>query len=171
MVSGNWFNNDGLYLEYGTAKPTIDVAGEYKTYGDMREINIRLDLTTLTTTPAIISQNLKFPNGMRIARIEVIADTAATSGGTPTLDLGLQKDDRTTELDYNGLIAALALTSIDALGETNSLVVGSTGAGALMGTVLTDVGAYLTANSNSATYTAGVLNIRIFLYGRGTITQ
>jgi len=169
MSSGSWMNADGLYLQFGTSKPAVDVAGEYKTYGDMREINIRLDLTTLTTTPTIISQNLKFPTGMRIARIEVISDVAATGAGA-TLDLGLQKEDRVTELDYNGLLSAVALTAFDAVGETNSYTAGVAGAGVLVGTSTTEVG-YLTANSNAAVYTAGALDIRIFLYGRGTITQ
>lgn len=170
MSSGTWMNNDGLFLEFGTTKSTVDPAGEYKTYGDFREINIRLDLTALTSTPVIISNNLKFPTGERIARVDVISDVAATGAGA-TLDIGLKKDDRSTELDYNGLVAALPLASIDAVGETTSLTAGATYAGALLGTSTTDVGAYLTANYNTAAFTAGAVNVRIFLYGRGTISQ
>lgn len=169
MSSGSWKNSDGLYLEFGTTKQAVDVAGEYKTYGDFREINIRLDLTTLTSTPAIISQNLKFPTGCRIAQVTVITDTAATGTGA-TLDLGLQAEDRSTEIDYNGLIAALPLTSMDAVGETSAITVGSTGAGALLGTSTSSVG-YLTANYNTAAFTAGAVDIRVFYYGRGVITQ
>lgn len=169
MTTGNWLNSDGLYLEFGTTKATVENVGEYKTYGDMSEINIRLDLTTLTSTPVIISQTQKFPTGMRIARVDVISDTAATGTGA-TLDIGLQKEDRSTELDYNGLVAALPLTSVDSVGETTSSTVGSTYAGALIGTSTTDVG-YLTANYNTHTFDTGTANIRIFLYGRGTITQ
>lgn len=170
MSTGNWYNSDGLYLQYGTSKSTVEPVGEYKTYGDFREINVRLDLTTLTSSAAIIANNLKFPIGMRIAQINVITDTAATGTGA-TLDIGLQKDDRSTELDYNGLVAALPLTSLDSVGETTSITVGGTGAGALLGTTLTDVGSYLTANYNTAAFTAGTVDVRIFLYGRGTITQ
>lgn len=172
MSSGNWNNGDGLYLEFGTTKSAVDPAGEYKTFGDFREINVRIaDLTTLTSTPAIISQNFKFPTGERIARIDVIADVAATSAGAATLDIGLQKDDRTTELDYNGLVAALPVTSIDLVGESTALTAGATFGGALLGTSTTDIGAYLTANFNTSAFTAGAVNVRIFLYGRGTITQ
>lgn len=169
MSSGNWLDADGLYHEFGTTKAAIDVAGEYKTYGDMREINVRLDLTGLTSSPVIISQNLRFPTGLRIARIDIISDVAATGSGA-VLDLGLQKEDRSTEIDYNGLIAALPLANVDLVGETTSLTAGSTYAGALIGTSTTDVG-YLTANYNTAAFTAGAVDIRIFLYGRGTITQ
>lgn len=171
MSSGTWMNGDGLFVEFGTTKVAIDPVGEYKTYGDFREVNVRIpDMTVLTSSAAIISNNFKFPIGERIARVDVITDVACTGAGA-TFDLGLQKDDRSTELDYNGLVAALPLASIDAVGETTSLTAGSTYAGVLLGTSTTDVGAYLTANYNTAAFTAGALNIRIFLYGRGTITQ
>lgn len=170
MSSGNWLDADGLYHEFGTTKPAVDVAGTYSTLGDMREINVRIaDLTTLTSSPVIISQNLKFPKELRIARIDVITDTAATGTGA-TLDIGLVQEDRTTAIDADGLVAALPLTSIDAVGETTSLTVGSTYAGALIGTSTSNIG-HLTANYNTAAYTAGALDIRIFLYGRGTISQ
>lgn len=170
MSSGTWYNSDGLELEFGTTKSAIDPAGEYKTYGDFREINIRIpDLTTITASPAIISNNLKFPIGMRIARIDIISDVAATGAGA-VLNLGLIGEDRSTQIDYDGLIAAIPLANIDAVGETTSLTVGSTYAGALLGTSTTSVG-YLTADYDTAAFTAGAVDIRIFLYGRGTITQ
>lgn len=174
MTSGSWFDGDGLYRQYGTAKATSEVAGEYKTYGDMREINLRIpDLTAVGSTSAagagIISNNVKFPTGLRIARIDIISDVAATGSGA-VLNLGLIGEDRTTEIDFDGLIAALPVTSFDTVGETTSLTVGSTYAGALLGTSTSSVG-YLTADYDTAAFMAGALNIRIFLYGRGTITQ
>lgn len=171
MSTGNWMNADGLYLEFGTTKATTENVGEYKTYGDFREINVRIpDLTAIGSSATILSQGLKFPTGTRIARVDVITDTLATSSGSAVLNIGLIKEDRSTELDYNGLVAAIPLTSIDTAGETTSLVVGSTYAGALIGTSTTDVG-YLCADYDTAAFTAGALNVRIFLYGRGTITQ
>lgn len=174
MSSGNWYNSDGLYLEYGTTKPTIDVAGEYKNFGDLREVNIRLaDLTTVPVSSAagagIISQNFKFPTGCRIQRIEVVSDVAAT-GTNAVLNLGLIQEDRSTEIDFDGFIAALPLTSFDTVGETTVLTAGSTYGGALLGTSTTLVG-YLTADYDTAAFTAGALNIRIFYYGRGVVTQ
>lgn len=167
---GSWMNNDGLYLEYGTTKSAIDPAGEYPTTGDFREINIRIpDMTTITASPAIISQGFKFPTEMRIARVDIISDVAVT-GTNAVLNLGLIREDRTTQLDYDGLIAAIPTTSLDAVGETTSLTVGATYAGALIGTSTSNVG-YITADYDTAAFTAGAVNIRIFLYGRGTITQ
>lgn len=169
MSSGNWTNSDGLYIEFGTSKPAVDVAGEYKTYGDFREINARIDLTTLTSSGTIISQNLKFPKELRIARVDVISDTAATGSGA-TLDIGLMKEDRSTELDYNGLVAALPVASLATVGTITSLSTGTASAGALIGTSTSSVG-YLTANYNTTAFTAGTVDVRIFLYGRGVITQ
>lgn len=174
MSTGNWKNSDGLYLEFGTTKAAVDPAGEYKTYGDFREINVRLDLSTLTSStsaPVIISNNLRFPSGERIARVDLISDTAIT-GTSGTLDIGLIKDDRVTELDFNGLISAYTVAAAATVGTSTSVTAGTTYAGALLGTSIAaaDGGGYLTANWNT-TQTVGTLNIRIFLYGRGTITQ
>ena len=174
MTTGTWGttgNADGLYIEYGTTKATTENVGEYKTYGDMREVNVRIpDLTLIGSGATVLARTLKFPAGVRIARVDVIADTAAT-GTNAVLNIGLIKDDLSTELDYNGLVAAIPVTSIDAAGETTSLTAGATYAGALLGTTLTDVGGYLTADYDTAAFTAGALNVRIFYYGRGTITQ
>lgn len=174
MSSDSWMNADGLYLEQGTRKAAVDVAGEYKTYGDMREVNLRIDdMTTLGTAAAIISQNFRFPKGCRIARVDVITDTACT-GTNAVLNLGLIQEDRTTAMTgttpAQAFIAALPVTSMDAVGETTSLVVGSTYAGSFIGTSPVEVG-YITADYDTAAFTAGALNIRIFYYGRGTITQ
>jgi hypothetical protein len=44
MVSGNWLNQDGLYLQYGVTKAVPEVAGDYLAYGDTREIALTLNL-------------------------------------------------------------------------------------------------------------------------------
>lgn len=157
----SWYNADGLYLKYGTDKATANNGGEYKTFGQLRSIEFKLDLTTLTSTPTIINDIEFMPKGVRIEQVDVVADAAATGTGA-TLDIGTIKTDRSTEIDYNGLIAALPLTSIDSTGEKTANNVGSTYAGALIGTTTgTDVG-YFTANYNTAAYTAGSAFIRVF---------
>lgn len=169
-MANTWKNNDSLYLKYGTALQTAQTAGEFRTNAEMRELWINLDLTTLTSSAAIIADTTFFPTTMRIAEIVVMTHTAATSSGSATLDIGLQKTDRSTEIDYNGLVAAMPKTSIDLAGETNTLHAGDTYAGALMGTATTDVG-YLTANYNTAAFTAGVVRVRVRYYGYGTISN
>lgn len=161
---GTWTNNDGLYIRFGTTEATPTTAGEFPTmvYGQHTS-EIRLTATSLTATAAIQSNSVVIPSGATIARIEVIAETACTSGGSATLNVGLSRLDRTTELDYDGLIAALALTSMDAAGETTALTKVSTSAGALLGTELANAG-LLTADYDTAAFTAGVVLVRIFWY-------
>jgi len=159
---GSWNNSDGLYLKYGTDKADPNTAGEYRTNGALREIEVKITLTDLTSTAAIISDAVFFPK-MRIEEVEIVTHTAATSAGSPTLDVGLIQTDRSTEIDYEAFANAVALTAIDAAGEKTVLRVGSTGAGQLIGTTTSNVG-YLTANYNSAAYTAGVIYVRVRYY-------
>lgn len=152
-------NADSLYLKYGTERATANKVGEYRTNASLREVEATIDLTTLTASPVIISDVTFFPLA-RFEEVVIVATTAATSSGSATLDIGFQRTDRSTELDYNGLVAALAKTAYDAAGEKNTINVGSTGAGALLGTTTTNVG-YLTANYNTAAFTAGIIKVRI----------
>ena len=93
---------------------------------------------------------------------------AVTSGGAPTLDLGLIRTDRSTEIDFDGFVAAATLAQLDGgigvrrlyLKEaTDSIPVPAVG-GALLGTTTTNTG-YLTLRVNTANFTAGVLKVRI----------
>lgn len=160
---GTWMNGDGLFVKLGTSEGTVGNAGEYTTLGPLRHIEVTIPaLTALTTTPAILDDNTWLPKNARIERVDLVTVTAATSAGSATLDIGLQKEDRSTQLDYDGLVAALAKTAYDAAGETNQINVGSTGAGALIGTSLTDTKGYITANYTTAAFTAGKLVVRIY---------
>src|SRR5258706_1099289 len=38
MVAGTWYNQDGLYLQYGTQKQVPEIGGEYLVYGETREV-------------------------------------------------------------------------------------------------------------------------------------
>lgn len=38
MVAGTWYNQDGLFLQYGTQKPVPELGGDYLVYGETREI-------------------------------------------------------------------------------------------------------------------------------------
>lgn len=162
-MATNWFNADGLYVKFGTNEATPGVAGEYGflTDGNVHVIEVRIsDLTTLTdSTQNILDQNVWLPDNARIEWIDVINTTAAT-GTNAVLDLGLIRFDQSTELDYDGLLADAPRTDWDALGETKHYMVGVTGAGALMGTVLTQPG-YLVATYDTAAFTAGAISIRI----------
>jgi hypothetical protein len=50
MSAGNWLNNDGLNLNFGTTKALPEIAGDYVMYGDQREIEVYLNLAPDTVT-------------------------------------------------------------------------------------------------------------------------
>jgi hypothetical protein len=50
MVSGTWFNQDGLYLQYGTQKAVPEVGGDYLIYGETREIEQLIPLVPYQLT-------------------------------------------------------------------------------------------------------------------------
>ena len=157
-----WYNSDGLYVKFGTEEATAGKVGGYRTAGPVQMVEVFLsDLTTLTSSAVILDYNAVMPKGARIEKIEVFVQTAATSGGSATLNLGLVRTDTTTNVSDTALINALALTSIDAAGETTSIVVGGTGAGSSLGTSLANNG-YITAKYGTAAFTAGAVRIRIY---------
>lgn len=165
IMTAPYRNADGLNIFYGTDEAHQGRAGEYDLDGPLHITEVVIqDLTKIASAggaDSVLDYNTTIPKGARIDRVSIIAETAATSGGSATLDFGLIGTDLTTELDYNGFIAALAKTAYDAAGETNDITVGSTGAGALIGTTLTTNG-LMTANYNTAIFTAGKLILRVY---------
>jgi hypothetical protein len=157
-----YLDNSGLYVKIGPEVAVPQAGGEYKTYGELREVEFKLDLTKLTATPAIVpgADNIFIPAGVRIEEVTVVNETAAATG--VSIDLGLQQTNRSTEIDYNGILAACVTADFNALGEKITYTQGSSTIGALVtaGTTGTLPG-YLTANSTSTLYTTGVLIIRI----------
>lgn len=159
----NWTNGDGLYVKFGQNEATVGTVGEYDTKGLERVVEAVITLTSLGTAAARLDETVTIPSGVRISKIKVINETAATSGGSATLNVGLQRNDRSTELDYDGLIAAAALATFNAAGETIEITNGSTGAGALVGTTTAYPG-YLTADYDTAAFTAGKIRVQVFYY-------
>lgn len=156
----SWYNNDGLQLFYGVDKTTTEAAGEYRTNGPLREIEVRIDLTSLATGSQTILSNTVFFPKMRVEEVTLEVQTAATSGGSATLDVGLISTDRSTEIDYDGFIAAEVLTAINTAGKRITYVNGTSKAGALIGTTTATVG-HLVAKAGTAVFTAGVVYVRI----------
>lgn len=48
MVAGNWTNQDGLYLQFGTQKAVPEIGGDYLAYGETREIESYVGLVPFT---------------------------------------------------------------------------------------------------------------------------
>lgn len=159
----NWTNSDGLYVKFGQNEATVATEGEYSTKGLERVVEVVLDLTTLATGAARIgSETATIPTGVRITKIKVINEIAATGSGA-LLNLGIQKLDRTTEGDYDGLLAVAPRTDWDLAGETKEYIIGVTGVGALVGTTTTYAG-YLTADYDTAAFSAGKVRIQVSYY-------
>lgn len=181
MSSGNWLNADGLYLEFGTTKSTVQDVGEYTGHDGRSVVEIGLDLTTLTTTPTIISQTLFFPpaggtsgansNVWIIERVTLNVDTAVT-GSSGLLRVGLIQDDRaTTPTNYaQAFINSETIANMATVGDAllyvgaDSIPAGSGQRGILIGTTPAAATGpyYITANLTSGTFTAGKVRIRIF---------
>lgn len=157
----SWFNNDGLLVKFGTEKTVPNLAGEYKTTGALREIELKINLTALTSSQVIQSDQTFVPANAKIEEVELVATTAATSGGAPTLDVGMIQTDRTTIVSNTGFTAAVALATLTPIGAKQVLRPGSAGAGAFVGTTVGTLPGYIVARANAATYTAGVLLVRI----------
>lgn len=158
-----WLNSDGLYLKYGTERATPSIGGENIVDGQMREITVEIDLTTLTATETILADNIFFPAGARVAEVKVVTHTAAATG--TAIDLGLiAVSNRSTEVDYDGFLAAFPTASMNAAGETTTLVVGSTYAGALIGATNATVGHISASRTDATAFTAGVIYVTIRYY-------
>lgn len=156
----SWVDNTGLLNKYGTEQTVTSTGGEYKTFGEAREIEVKIDLTTLTEAETIINDNIFFPVGMVIQEVEIYVDTAAATG--TGIDIGLIQTDRSTEIDYDGIVAA-SLTATLTKGAKLLLVKGSTSVGALItnGTTTTSVGHITCSRTSSTAFTAGVIRVRI----------
>lgn len=160
---GVWTNADGLRIKIGGSEANVTQGGEYNHTGFWHEIEVRFNAASLTTGSALLEPGIIIPRGARIDEVEVVAETAVTSGGSATLNVGLVRLDNTTAISANGLVAALALTNYDAAGEKTVLRVGSTGAGGLIGTTLANPGKFV-ADWDTAAFTGGALLVRVRFY-------
>lgn len=165
-------NADGLRQRYGVNEVTVQRGGEYSVQGGGRHVvEVVLNLLTLSTActaasgnECIICDNVTIPNGAFIEKVDVFVDKE-TAGVNANLDLGLVDQDRVTEIDFNGLLAAAdAFNGGTDLGahvvyeKTDSGL--TTEGGALIGTQLTNTG-LLTASPDTADWTAGVIKIQV----------
>lgn len=173
MAGGNWFNNDGLFVQYGTSKAVPTTAGDYQMPGEWRDIELTITPSTLTTTPAVQANTTMIPSGVFIESVNVTVDNVAPAGGT-SISIGTLRADRTTVVSNTAFVNAQLLANHDAPGESNTYTQPAAGGGGgLLGTVtnFTDGFAYISALC-AGTYTgAGTVKIRIRYRGIGTITQ
>lgn len=160
-----WRNADSMNVYFPVDAGTVTRGGE-RDFDGRHETFFEVDLTALPTVASgniqIVAENVVIPIGSFIENVEVLTTKAAT-GATATFDVGLvDLADRTTEIDFNGLVAAGTVASIAALGTFIRYNKGSTSAGALVGTrSSTTKAGLLTMNASTADFTAGKLEVRV----------
>ena len=161
-----WINSDGLVIQLGETEATLGKGGSYEdVVGGSIVTEFVLNFGDIPlTTPTVVDQSVVLPSGYILESVELIAETAVTSGGAATIDFGLQRLDRTTELDYNGIVAALAITALNAAGKRVVIQNGSTGAGALFNGTATSFPGVFTANALVAALTAGKVRVKLYAY-------
>lgn len=164
-----WFNNDGLMILYGTSEGTVGTVGEYMLKGTPYHFveatitlaNLPAYNATTDSDVQILSDTVLIPNGAFLEKLE-IQTFKETTGSSANLDIGLIDQDRVTEIDWDGiLIAGDDFNGGTDLGTLYTYVKGTTDAGALMGTKITNSG-YLTARADTADFTAGIIKVRLY---------
>ncbi len=171
MVAGNWLNSDGLYIQYGTSKAVPTTMGDYLSYGDTREIEFTITMSSLTTSPVIQGNTTFFPSNQVFIE-SVQTDVDVTAAGGTSLSVGLMATDRTTVISNTSFLSAAPLADHTTAGQRKDYTVGVTGVGGAVGTTLAaaNSGYYITALA-AGTYTTGSVKVRIRYRGIGTITQ
>ncbi len=166
-MAGTWFNNDKLLLKYGTTKTIPTTAGDYKSFGALRVLELTIDLTTLTTSAVIQADTTFFGTNMFIEKVDVDTEVGAT-GGT-SFSVGLVQLDRSTAVSTTEFLATVPIADHTTAGQLKTYTPGVTGVGVGVGTTAANPG-YITALA-AGTYTLGTVKVRIYYRGYGTITQ
>lgn len=164
-----WTNADGLVVRDG-ADDVVAPKGTLERAGLQRLVVKLTDATLLavnstgphtpSTTVAFFDENTpSIPAGSYIARAYLKVDTAFTSGGAASLDVGLMQADGTI-VDGNGIDSAVGLTALGA-----NAVVNCNGA-SVGGVVLTSAtfDTYVVFTYATAAFTAGAATVIVEYY-------
>lgn len=158
-----WTNNDGLYIKYGTTEGVSGRGGEFDFDGEhLTEFTLNLTDVPAVSAPLVVGETSSIPKGAILTKAEVFVLTASV-GTNANLDLGYVDQDRTTEIDFNGILAASDDWHTGAAGTTTTFVLGSTEAGVLLGKPVANT-ALISANYDTAAFTDGRLRIRLYWY-------
>lgn len=159
-----WVNSDGLTVRFGNEQAAVAKTGRVSTAGEDQQLVVLINGVDVPTADAPISIYSGIPQNAIILSAELYVTTAFVGAGA-TLDVGLWSDDGDgtyTVVDDDGLIAALATTSMDTLNGADDY---QTGGGALVGlrpTAVTGGRDFLVSYGyNTAAFTAGVATLVI----------
>lgn len=176
LNANEWNNPDGLMVLFGPDKARASRGGAYSRLADGQHmVSVIVDLkgtataggtfpTAASGNELILADNVFVPNGAFITKVRVTVLKEPTTSGSPNIDFGLVDQDRSTEIDFNGFLAdADAFETGTDLGAVVEYTLGTTEAGALIGTKITNTG-LLTASPSSADWTAGVVKLDVEYY-------
>lgn len=150
-------NDDGLSIRYGNSQGSVNNMGVVASTGGLKQLVIDITATDLNAHTVADdffggTPDVALPAGAQVVSATLYVTTAFDSGGSATLDLGFAKADG-TELDFDGLDAAIAETAIDTIGKVVAcdgvLIADSSGAAVL------SEDAYPSYGVNTATFTVG----------------
>lgn len=173
-MANNWYNTDGLFIQYGTDKAIPETAGDFANLGSNRVFEVLIDLTTLTSTAAIQSNTAIFfsGTGFYIESVDAVAETAAAGGTSFSVGL-IQADRATIPSNYStAFINAEVTAAMTPAGKKVTYVNGTTNAGGLIGSSpAAATGPYYVTALAAGTFTTGKIRVRVNYHGIGTITQ
>lgn len=160
----SWINPDGLKVRFDHEKIVRVEGGEYNYGTPLKVIECEIDASAIGTTATLLGEGIILPRNSRIESVEVMAEVGVNT--LTAIDIGLQRLDFTTELDYDGLVDGALLASIDTDGEKTVYGVGTALAGTLIGETTLYPGRPTILRTGSAA-TLGRLVIRINHYVPG----
>lgn len=148
MSQGSWENQDQLLIQYGTQKANPETAGDYLAYGQVRCMEVLIDLVSLSTNPQIQSTTTFFPAGYNVfvERVELDVDQASAGGTSFSVGLGYPTPGTTT---YNTITTRLEQSTTSGYVFTNTVTASMPAV-----TSLTNTG-FVNALVNASTNTAG----------------
>jgi len=161
-----WTNDDGLNVRFGLEKGASATSGHLSTMGDEKEAVFTITGTSVPSSDALVETHplTGIPDGSHIISATIYVKTAFTSGGSATLDIGLWNDDGDGTFsvnDANGIDAAIALSAINAIGETISCDGALVGNNAIALAGTGDRPLFLSYAYGTAAFTAGELDLVI----------
>lgn len=122
--NSTWTNADGLVVGFGTHTVDNGVPSVTAGRGSVKTMTFKFNGIDLVTTGSVVAgtqlpQSAVIRRGSIIQRAKLQTVVAFTSGGAATLSIGTFKDGAAGTVDVAaGISSALAITTIDAVGET-----------------------------------------------------
>ena len=129
-----FFDPDTLLRKYGLEKTVPNLGGEYKTWGPLRTIEQRVDISTLTTSYQILNDVLFFPKGCFVESVELEVQTAVATITSVTFGM-VQTNDRSTTISDPAFVNAQTTAALNTAGFKITYIAGTSLAGSAIGTV------------------------------------